>query len=516
MYLKRRSWQVLSSVLLLLAMVAGCAAPVAAPAGNSGDGSEAAPAAESSGDLVNVTYTYGGSGIPRDLQQVQDAINAILNKDIGVNLTLEPIDFGAYNDRMQLQLAAGEPCDIIFTAPWINSYTNNVANGSLLELDDLLKEEAPGLWASMPASTWDAARINGKIYGVINQQIFPKPWGVHVRKDLLEKYNFSLDTVTKWEDMEPFLEAVKEGEQITPVYADDRGSASLFLTQYYGFDGLDDGIGFIGIKADDETLTVVNLLETPEYREAANLTKKWVDAGYFPSSPTSTDEAVAAFRAGLFAMGRHVEKPGVDAEWLTMYGWEFVSKNLTDPLILDTSGATATMNAICSTSEHPIEAMRVLEKLNTDPVVYNLLSRGIEGVHWVWADEGNKVIKYPDGVDDTTTGYNPNTDWMFGNQFNAYYRTPEQVGAWEATKAMNDGAYPSKALGFVVDRTPIQTEVAQVTAILEEAGRPIAWGWVVYDDAMPELLTRINDAGAQKIIDEVQRQLNDWKAAQGR
>jgi putative aldouronate transport system substrate-binding protein len=214
-------------------------------------------------------------------------------------------------------------------------------------------------------------------------------------------------------------------------------------------------------------------------------------------------------------MGYHVEKPGNDVEAQTAYGWEFVSKNLTDPLILDTSGATATMNAICSTSEHPIEAMRVLEKLNTDVEVYNLLSRGIEGVHWVWADEGNKVITYPDGVDATTSGYDPNTDWMFGNQFNAYYRSEAQVGAWEATKKMNDEAYPSQALGFVVDRTPIQTEIAQVTAILEEAGRPIEWGWVAYDEAAPALIERINEAGAQTIIDEVQRQLNDWKAAQG-
>ncbi|MCC6453507.1 MAG: ABC transporter substrate-binding protein [Caldilineaceae bacterium] len=514
MLLKRRSWLLLANLALLLALVAACATPAAAPAQNTG-GTESVAAENVGGGLVNVTYSYGASGIPRDLQQVQDALNTILNEDIGVNLTLEPIDYAAYNDRMQLQLAAGETCDIIFTAPWINSYTNNVANGSLLELDDLLKEEAPGLWASMPESTWDAARINGKIYGVINQQIFPKPWGVHVRKDLLEKYNFSLDTVTKWEDMEPFLEAVKEGEGITPVYADDSSGSSLWRSQYYGYDPLDDGLGFVGIKADDETLTVVNVIETSEYRDAANLSKKWVDAGYFPSTPTAADEARAAFRAGLFAMGYHVEKPGNDVEMQTAVGWEFEIKNLTDPLILDTAGATATLNGICATSEHPIEAMRVLEKLNTDPEVYNLLARGIEGVHWVWEDEANKVIKYPDGVDSSNSGYEPNTDWMFGNQFNAYYRSQAQVGAWEATKKMNDEAYPSQALGFVVDRTPIQTEVAQVTAVLEELGRPIAWGWVAYDDAAPELLDRINAAGAQTIIDEVQRQLNDWKAAQG-
>ena len=171
----RRKLALIANLLLLLAMLAACApAPAAAPGAEPAAGE--APASMS--DLTPVTYTYAGRGVPRDLQQVQDALNKILNEKIKVNLTLEPIDFGAYNEKMQLRLAAGEACDIIFTAPWINSYTSNVANGVLLELDDLLKEEAPGLWASMPESTWEAARINGKIYGVINQQIFPKPWGV--------------------------------------------------------------------------------------------------------------------------------------------------------------------------------------------------------------------------------------------------------------------------------------------------------------------------------------------------
>ncbi|MEZ4860926.1 MAG: ABC transporter substrate-binding protein [Caldilineaceae bacterium] len=504
----RRTMTLSATVLLLLALVLSACVPAAAPG--------AAPAADNaeatSGDYVPVTYTYASRGIPTDLAKVQDALNEILHEKIGVDLTLEPIDFGAYNDKMQLRLAAGEPCDIIFTAPWINSYTNNVANDVLLPLDDLLQTEAPGLWASMPASTWDAARIKGKIYAVINQQIFPKPWGVHVRTDLLEKYNFSLDNVKRWEDMEPFLEAVRDGEGITPVYSADQGS-SMFRATYYGFDPLDDGIGFIAVKADDETMKVVNVLETPEYREAANLTKKWVDAGFFSSSPPSADEAGANFRAGLYAMGYHVEKPGNDIESETMYGWKFTIKNLTVPLILDTAGATATLNAICKTSAHPIEAMRVLELLNTDPVVYNLLARGIEGAHWVWVDQANKVIGYPEGVTAATSTYDPNTDWEFGNQFNAYYRDARQVGAWEKTKEMNDTAFPSVALGFVVDRTPIQTEIAQVTAILKELSTPIANGFVAYDDGMPELLDKINAAGAQTIIDEVQRQLNEWAAA---
>ena len=139
-----------------------------------------------------------------------------------------PYDFGAFNDKMQLRLSAGEECDVIFTAPWINSYANNVANGVLAPLDDLLLNHAPGLWGSMPPTTWDAARVNGVIYGVINQQIFPKPWGVHPRKDLAEKYGLDLDSVTKWEDMEPWLADVRDGEGITPVFVAAPGRG-LFL-----------------------------------------------------------------------------------------------------------------------------------------------------------------------------------------------------------------------------------------------------------------------------------------------
>ncbi|MFN8490647.1 MAG: ABC transporter substrate-binding protein [Caldilineaceae bacterium] len=503
----KRNLALAAKLVLLLALIAGCVAPGASAPQAAQSGSQP----QAKGDLAAVTYTYASRGVPRDLKQVQDAMNKILNEKIHVNLTLEPIDFGAYNEKMQLRLSAGEECDIIFTAPWINSYTNNVANGSLLALDDLLKEDAPGLWASMPASTWEAARIKGHIYGVINQQIFPKPWGVHVRKDLLDKYKFSLDGVKKWEDMEPFLAKVKDGEGITPVLSSDQGS-SLWRAQYYGYDPLDDGIGFIAVKANDDKLKVVNVLQTQEYRDAVNLTKKWVDAGYFSKEPLPGDEATAAFRAGKFAMGYHVEKPGNDVEAQTAFGFEFVSKNLTDPLILDTAGATATMNGICKSTKHPIESMKVLELLNTDAEVYNLLSRGIEGPHWVWKDKAKKVMKYPDGVTADTSGYDPNTDWMFGNQFNAYYRDEKQVGAWEKTKQMNDTAYPSKALGFVIDREPIKTEIAQVTAILKEKGVPMENGFAAYDDVAPGLIDQINKAGAQKIIDEVQRQINDWAA----
>ncbi len=504
--MQKRSSQITFALLLILSLLISACSPAAAPA----PAQDAAGSSDAGADSGVVTIRYQFPRAPQeDLQLVQDALNEIITPRIGVKLVLEPIDPGVYNDKMQLALASGEECDIIFTAPWTNSYITNVANGVLYPLDDLLPVHAPGLWASMPETTWEAARVGDHIYGVINQQIFPKPWGVNVRKDLLEKYNFSLDNVEKWEDMEPFLVAVRDGEGINPIYSNET-STGMFRAGYYGMAEL--GPTGVTVRAADETRTVLSLLETPEFKEAADLTKRWVDEGFFALEGPPADQADAMFRAGQFAMNYHVEKPGNDIENQNKYGWEFVSKNLTDPLVLDTGAVTATLNGVCATSKNPEKAVEVLELFNTDVEVYNTLARGIEGKHWVWVDEENKVMGFPEGITGATSPYNPNADWMFGNQFNAYYRDARQVGAWEKTKEMNDTAFPATVLGFSVNTEPIKTELAQTKAVWDEYVLPIQNGWVAYDEAAPDAIERLNAAGMQTVITEIQSQVDAWAA----
>jgi len=523
--ISRRHFLRLAGIGATTALVAACApaatpAPTAAPPAESekpaAETATQAPAAEKAPEeIVDIKYTYAGI-VPTDLAEVQDAMNAILEPTINTHLTLEPIDWGAFNDKITMRFAAGEQVDIAFTAPWTNSYVQNVANGNLHPLDDLLPAKAPGLWASMPESTWEAARAKGKIYAVINQQIFPKPWGVEVRKDMAEKYNLDLDAIKRWEDMEPFLKEVRDGEGITPEFwAQGTGGNTgdtYFMSQYWGIDPLDDAVGVVGIYADDDDLKVVLSPESPEYAQAMALTFKFVEDGIIPRDPLPAEEAKAAVRAGQYIYMHHVEKPGNEAELMSSYGHEWVIKNLTDPLILDTAGATATLNGIGASCPSPDNAMLVLEMLNTNVEVYTLICRGIEGKHWVWVDKEQNLAGFPEGVTGETSGYNPNSDWMFGNQFNAPYRDPVQVGAWPKTKEMNDTAMPSKALGFTFDRTPVQNEIAQITAVKAEYGQLINDGQVDPETAIPEYIDQLKAAGVQAIIDEMQNQLDAWKA----
>ena len=131
----------IAATLAALSLILGACAP-AAPA--------AVPAAPAK--VVDITYTYPNS-IFKDVGEVEAAMNKILEPKIGARIRLKPIDWGAYDEKMKLASAAGEECDIVFTAPWINNYIQNIANGNFLPLDDLLQQQAPGLWKSMPPST---------------------------------------------------------------------------------------------------------------------------------------------------------------------------------------------------------------------------------------------------------------------------------------------------------------------------------------------------------------------------
>lgn len=490
--------------ILAALLLAACGAPAAPPAQTSGAPGDTTLAP------VELVYIYPGS-VPKDLAAVQDAMNAILQPKINATIKLVATDWGAFDEKMRLMNAAGEPYDIAFTAPWTNSYYQNVANGNFAALDELLPRYAPGLWASMPESTWEAARVQGKIYGVINQQIFASSWGPYVRKDLAEKYGLDLDAVQTIEDLEPFLQAVKEGEPgVTPLYSDDQYTGGL-QTMAGIFDSVDGGLGVAGIRVDAPELKVVLLPETPEALQVAELQRAWYEAGYYTSDPIPAAEGQAALKAGKYAAMIRPVKPGGELEFKALYGYDYVAKGLT-ARYLSTGNVVATMNAVNQASDNPERAVMFLELLNTDPALYNLLAKGIEGTHWVWQDQANRVIGFPEGVTPETSGYNPNTDWMFGNQFNAYYIDASQVGTWEATKALNDEAAVSPALGFTFMTDSVETEIAQVQAVVKEYGSPINLGLVDPATAMPEYIARLKEAGVEKIIAEAQRQLDAWKA----
>jgi len=276
----------------------------------------------------------------------------------------------------------------------------------------------------------------------------------------------------------------------------------------YGIDNLLDGVD-IGVRANDRSLRVLNFAATPEFQKAVQLAYSWHQKGYMTKDPLPPTDAQAAFTAGKYAIVMDQAREGEIGKVQAAWGYDFVEKPFT-PLLLTTGAVVATLNAVCKSSAHPVQDMQFLELLNSDKQVYNLLTRGIEGKHYVIVDKARGVIAAPKGLTDATDPYLPNTDWMFGNQFLAYYASEAEVGSWPLQAKINRTATPSIALGFAVNTDPIKAQVAQVSAVTKQYGLPLTLGLVDPAKGVPQLLTALKAAGQDKIIAEVQKQLITW------
>ncbi len=456
------------------------------------------------GTSSSVGFQFLGNTNESDSGIVQDAMNAYLKKQ-GKDFTVGLDPTQNYDQAMTLAMSANSAKDVFFTAPWANDYYRNVGNGNLLALDDLLPVHAPKLWASLPSSVWDAARVNGKIYAVINQQRFPKLWGFVVQQKLAEQHKLDLATVNTFGDLEPFLASVKQANSgITPFATDLIADCTVFRPEIQGWDPVA-GIYGLAVKYDDASLQVFNMYDTPEFRASAALIRTWHNKGYTVASPPSQADMNSKMNAAQIAVNSGQYAPS----GAQFFPYATIGKSLVPRPILNTDGVCATLNGIRHDTPNAQQAVEFLEMMNTDKDFYNLACFGIEGTHYVFTDKTLGVVGPPPGQTAATSKWNPNLDWAFGNQFNAYYRDIADAKAhrWDVEAAINKSAVVSKAIGFAVDTSKIKTQVATVSAAMGEYLPQVLNGLIDADKGVSQLLSRLDQAGLPVIMKEVQAQL---------
>lgn len=476
-------------------------------------------------------YLRAGTADTEDSATVNEYLNELLSsKGFNAGVEVAFINRPDYDTRMNLINSSGEHYDIaLVTEAWVNRYGQNVNNEFLLPLTayddpatgetiDLLTEVVPALWQTMSPGTWEAARYFGEIYAIPNQQIYVKPFGVSIRRDIMEVLGLrdQIDAVSDWADLTPIFQTIKDaiddgslsgvedGANLRYVFTTvDIGKAETF--------GYDIVAGPYGVQVEDQDMEVINYYETEGFRRLMHLRRDWYEMGFTAPDKLEVQEAINAYVAGqaVVDVGRLV-KPGGALEQAARMGYSWYEQPIA-PAFITTGGPTATMSGVSSIIEDDGRRVRAVMKLleiaNTDPEVYNTIAKGVEGTHWEWVDESQLLIRPIEN-----SGYKPNVDWAIGNQFNAYYVDPNQVGAWPATQELNRSATPSVILGFRFDNAEYQTELASISAIVTEYGEPLFDGLVEDVDAgIAELLAQLESAGAERVREAIRQQLADWK-----
>lgn len=463
-------------------------------------------------DLPKLVYIYPGAP-QADVTKVQEAMSAYMADKVGATIELRAIEWGAFDKQISLINASGEQYDLVFTAPWINNYYTNITQEYLAPIGEKLRTLAPNYYASLTLEMWQAATVNGDIYGAINQQIFVKPFGPYIRTDVLEAAGVGaeFEALTSYDGLTPIMQKIKDyigtQDKLTHV---TYNLAQMLNEENWGYDPQD---FMLVVKSTDTDAKVQVYSQTEEYRKAAELVRTWYQAGFAPSDVKVWEEMDNAWAAGQYAIRvSDIVKPGGNAEVEARWGFPVTSKAIAEP-VLTTGGVTATLTGVSATSEHVDEAVKFLELVNTDPVFYNLLCKGIEGTHWEWADKANSLIKPPAGKTFGDTNYNPGSDWMYGNTFNSYYSDKSQVGAWAETAKLNREARPSPVLGFTFNRSAVETEIASIAAVKQEFANPLGSGIVDVPDGLDKLNKALTDAGIEKVRAEMQKQIDAWKVA---
>ena len=156
-----------------------------------------------------------------------------------------------------------------------------------------------------------------------------------------------------------------------------------------------------------------------------------------------------------------------------------------------------------------------LDLLETDQTLYDRVQYGIEGKTYVLDGE---AAAYPEGMDGASSNYQEwGGQWaMWKPQFmrpNASYGP----GFWEEEAryaASSDKNVVSPLEGFSFNADAVATEVAQRNQIYGDANKLLAVGLAGdAKTAIEQLKSDSEAAGLQKILDEYQRQIDEFLAS---
>lgn len=451
-----------------------------------------AESGEKDGEITNLTW-YAIGEEPKDLSKVLEEANKYLGEKINTNINMKYIGFGDYNQKISVIINSGEDYDIAFTSSWGGDYLGNSRKGAFLALNDYIdSDEGKKLKDEIDPRFWEGVTIDGEIYGVPNQkELGTAPMWVFT-KEYIDKYNIPYQEINSLEDLEPWLKLIKENEpDVTPLYITKGFSYAVFFDQL---------VPPVGIEADDDSLTVKNMFETEEMKRTLETLRKYYKAGYINADAATAQDDNAVKRFVTKSDGQ----PYADEIWSKSLNYRVISNSIVDPLVTNAS-TTGSLFAISSTSKNKDKAFEVLSLLNTDEYFRNLINFGIEGTHY--EKIGTDKIKL---INPEQKNYDV-PYFALGNLFITYKLENDPDTKWEEFKEFNDSSIESPALGFKFNPASVTNEVAAINNVLEEYKSTLYSGSVDVDDYLEKLNTKLKEQGIDKVIEEMQRQIDEWK-----
>ncbi|WP_318616426.1 ABC transporter substrate-binding protein [Sporosarcina sp. YIM B06819] len=439
-------------------------------------------------------YTIGTP--QKDTDKVFEEVNKYLKEEINATVKMTQIDWGDWDQKSQVMINSGEAMDIIFTNG--SKYVQNAQKGAFVALDEMLEKEGKELKDALDPALLEGVKIDGSIYGIPANKEAARQTVYTFNKRLVDKYGFDVSTVKTLEDLEPMLKVIKENESgVTPM-----ATFKAYLPYDYIFNN-EMPFAFPFEGGNDQ---VINQFESDLTMQTYKTMHSYYKAGYLKEdAATSKDSWPMDVENWFVRMGD--SQPYADLLWSRSAKYDVVSVPAEQPVTINDS-VSGSIQAISATSKNPKKAMEFLNLLNTDPYLRNLVDKGLEGVHYEKNADG-MITDLPARIE----SYNIPT-YSIGNFFTLYLYETDPTDKWEQFKLFNDSASAAPTLGFHFNNAPVRSEIAAITNISKEFYPALATGSVDPEEYLPKYNKKLKEAGIDKVLEEIQKQYDEWKKEQ--
>ena len=490
----------LISALLSAAMLTSMTATAAFAAGEF-------EVAENPDDWPVVTVQMAQLNVMPDEEIVEEALNDyLISINAGVKIDMTQIVFGDLSTTLTLMLSDNkEPLDL-FCWRFYSTLDGCVKNEQCIPLEDYI-DVYPDLWGSYPDAVLKTQQIGGVQYALPAVDSYGTYEVYALRKDVAEDMGIA-DRDGERITLDEMEQIMIDAKALHPEFAymvntDDQ--------PVIGIDSFGNG-DWLGVLMNRGvgTTEVVNLYETDEWRDFCYRMKKWNEEGLLCDDPLNNSMTIDQYNNGVSA-GCYLG--GYSADYikaLIAYSpYEPIEFQLTD--LVGNSASVLGGWMISTVCKNPDAAMKALYLLATDETVARLFILGLEGVHYTVDEKG--IARRPEGVNSTNSNWNQDCPWFYPNQCLSIPLETEMTTYYtDMLDAPNHTEY-SEAMGFVFDSEEVFDEMAACATVVAEYRPALLYGLVDVDTYLEKFIEELKDAGIDAIIEEEQRQLDEWLEA---
>lgn len=441
---------------------------------------------------------------PAGFDDVLQAVNDKLKADnIGASLNINFLPWTDYGNAVSVKMSAGEDFDMYLDAPWL-SMNQMIASNSLMELDAMVAER-PELKASIPDEMWEYNKFDGKIMGIPLGTTQGQLYGLLIRKDLREKYG--LPELQTLDDLEKFLYTVKEKEKdikpfvINGIKADKlpfilSDSANLALDEV-----LEIGVNMFAYSIKDKK--VVSQWASPMIADAYERVTKYYKDGILSKNIAQEQNAETLFKQGKYAATYYAADgvEGLKYSEMLQDGSDKLEVFVPNGDKAKPYTAFQQWNFLCipTSSKHADLAMDVANWLSVKEN-HDLMEYGIQGKDWEpVGDTSYKVLSsysFPGYVLTWRPTLNRTPDTMM----------PDDKKWFDfSTNPANFTLSPTAGFNFNAEK--VKTEYAKITPLHDSVFLPLSQGVLPADKGKATLDEKMASLGGQKVIDEIQAQI---------